>query len=218
MLLESCMHGGSNSYGCSLWDLHFCSLSSFQAVVFMRAILVLVHLHTCGAGKHHHKSCLLPAMCLLWAAWPIALSISCRCSWVRLVGQRTTIPYHFSNTPPNYHFSDPATVLSAVLVEHSGKWYHLLLKAGIFFFFPVILFSVAFRGPSMWLLSLLITALGDYSVVLATEREKGGGMGWWRGKDFCGNLHLKLALSIISPCSPIVYKHFSSSFCLIRMN
>lgn len=149
---------------------------------------------------------------------PTALSIPCRCSWVRLGGQRTTIPYHFSNTPPNYHFSDPATVLSAVLVVHSGKWYHLLLKAGIFFFFSVILFSVAFRGPSMWLLSLLITALGDYSVVLATEREKGGGMGWWRGKDFCGNLHLKLALSIISPCSPIVYKHFSSSFCLIRMN
>lgn len=50
------------------------------------------------------------------------------------------------------------------------------------------------------------------------EREEGGGIGWWRGKDFCGNLHLKLALSIISPCSPIVYKHFSSSFCLIRMN
>lgn len=147
---------------------------------------------------------------------PIALSIPCRCSWVRLGGQRTTFPYHFSNTPPNYHSSDPATVLSAVLVVHSGKWYHLLLKAGIFF--SVILFSVAFRGPSMWLLSLLITALGDYSVVLATEREKGGGMGWWRGKDFCGNLHLKLALSIISPCSPIVYKHFSSSFCLIRMN
>lgn len=27
----------------------------------------------------------------------------------------------------------------------------------------------------MWLLSLLITALGDYSVVLATERERGRG-------------------------------------------
>lgn len=67
--------------------------------------------------------------------------------------------------------SDPATALSAAVVVHFGKWCCLLLKAGIFF--SVILFSVAFRGPSMWLLSLLITALGDYSVVLATERGRG---------------------------------------------
>jgi len=182
----------------------------------MCAVLVLMQLHTCGAGKHHHQSSLLPAMCLLWAAWPHSSEHPLQMQLGPAGGAAHHISIPFSNTPPNYHSSDPATVLSAVLVVHSGKWYHLLLKAGIFF--SVILFSVAFRGPSMWLLSLLITALGDYSVVLATEREKGGGMGWWRGKDFCGNLHLKLALSIISPCSPIVYKHFSSSFCLIRMN
>lgn len=62
---------------------------------------------------------------------------------------------------------------SAAVGVSYGKQCCLLLKAGILF--SVILFNVAFGGPSMWFLSLLITALGDYSVVLATERERGRG-------------------------------------------